>query len=397
MSDSRADFAALLAGGGMNYRRGFNPGEQVEARVISTRGNYAIVDVGAKDEGVVPKEFFTDDEGRLMGQTGETVTVWFVGMRQGNMVFTAKNKAQGRGESVVRKAFEAGTPIDGIVVSENKGGYQIDLAGERAFCPFSQMDIIRGKEASEYVGTRQTFLVTEYAEDERGLNILVSRRVLLERERKALREQLFAELGEGQTREGTVTRLADFGAFVDLGGAEGLIPLRELSWQRNIRPEEVVKVGDKVEVQVLHVDVGSERISLSLRALHENPWDVFVSQYREGDVLTAKILRIAPFGAFAQLMPGVDGLLSNGRLAALAKGRRIASAHEVVEEGQLLEVRVESIDERDHRIALRPVTQEEPKAELPGNDPDEDPTAWLKANASKNAAIGNNPFAGLSL
>ncbi len=397
MSDSKVDFAALLAAGGMNYRRGFDPGEQVEARVISTKGAYVILDVGAKDEGVAPKEFFTREDGTLVAEAGERVKVWFVGMRQGNMVFTAKNKATGRGESVVAKAYEAKTPIDGIVTAEIKGGYQIDLAGERAFCPYSQMDLYRVEDPKQFIGTRQTFRITEYGEDDRGVNILVSRRVLLEEARKASREALFAELAEGQTREGTVTRLADFGVFVDVGGAEGLIPMRELSWQRDVKAADIVKVGDKVEVLVLHVDNVTERISLSLRALHENPWDVFVTQHKVGDVLSAKIVRIATFGAFAQLLPGVDGLLSNGRLAALSKGKRIGSAHEVVEVGQVLEVRIESIEEQGQKVALRPVTQEEAKPETAAVqvDPDEDPNAWLRANASKSADFGNNPFANL--
>ncbi len=398
MSDSKADFAALLANGGMNYRRGFDPGEQVDARVISTKGAYVILDVGAKDEGVVPKEFFTREDGTLAAQAGERVKVWFVGMRQGNMVFTAKNKATGRGESVVAKAFEAKTPIDGIVMAEIKGGYQIDLAGERAFCPYSQMDLYRVNDPSQFIGTRQTFMITECSEDDRGVNILVSRRILLEADRKAKKEALFASLAEGQTREGTVTRLMDFGAFVDLDGAEGLIPLRELSWLRDVKPEDVVKIGDKVEVLVLHVDNMTERISLSLRALHENPWDRFMTQYKVGDTTIAKIVRIATFGAFAQILPGVDGLLSNGRLAALSKGKRIGSAHEVVEIGQTLEVRIETIEERDHKIGLRPVTQEEAKPEAaPQNDPDEDPKTWLRENAAKASDFGNNPFANLSL
>lgn len=396
---SKADFAAMLASSGMNYRRGFNPGEEVTVRVISTKGNYVILDVGAKDEGVVPKEEFILEDGTLRAQEGERIKVWFVAMRQGNLLFTARNKATGRGDAALAQAFAAGTPIDGIVKAEVKGGYEIDVAGQRGFCPYSQMERFRSKEPAEFVGTRQTFLITEYGEDDRGTNLLVSRRALLEREQAAQKQALFAELAEGQTREGTVSRIADFGVFVDLGGAEGLVPMRELSWDRNVRAEDLVKPGDTVEVLVQHVDSVTERISLSLRALRQNPWDAFATQYRVGDVLNAKIVRIATFGAFAQLLPGVDGLLSNGRLAALAKNKRIASAHEVVEEGQTLEVRIESIDADAHKIALKPVTNEEPvaSADTPANDPDEDPREWMRANKAKNASIGNNPFAGLNL
>lgn len=398
MADSKADFAAMLAAGGLNYRKGFNPGEAVTARVVSTKGNYVVLDVGAKDEGIVNKEEFILEDGTLRAQEGERIKVWFVGMRQGNMTFTARNKAVGRGDAVLQQAYEAKTPIDGIVKAEVKGGYEIDLAGQRAFCPYSQIGLYR-TEPAEVVGTRQTFLITEYAEDDRGLNVLVSRRVLLEKERSEKRAALFAELAEGQTREGTVTRIMDFGVFVDLGGAEGLVPMRELSWERNVKADTLVKIGDTVEVLVLSVDVVTERISLSLRALRQNPWDAFTAQYRAGDVLQAKIVRIATFGAFAQLMPGVDGLLSNGRLAALSKTNRIASAREVVEEGQVLEVKIDSIDADTHKVALRPVVAEVAPTKTEKTDEaeaQEDPMEWIRANKQKQANVGNNPFANLS-
>ncbi len=401
MKDAKADFAALLAESGLNYRRGFNPGEEVTARVISTKGNYVVLDVGAKDEGVVAKEEFILDDGTLRADEGERIKVWFVGMRQGNLTFTARNRATGRGDAAIRQAYEAGTPIDGLVKAEVKGGYEVEIAGQRAFCPYSQMELYRSKEPAEFIGTKQTFLITEYGEDDRGSNLLVSRRSLLERERKAQRAELFASLEEGQTCEGVVTRIMDFGVFVDIGGAEGLVPMRELSWERNVKPEDIVKPGDTVDVLVQHFDVVTERISLSLRALRQNPWDAFIAQYRQGDVLTAKIVRIATFGAFAQLMPGVDGLLSNGRLAALSKNKRIGSAHEVVEEGQTLEVKIDTIDQDSHKIALRPVVAEEetaPAAPAAADKPvEDDPREWIRANQVKNASVGNNPFAGLNL
>lgn len=400
MKDSKADFAALLAAGGLDYRRGFTPGEAVTATVLSTKGNYVILSVGAKEEGVVPKEEFIREDGTLRAQEGERITVHFVAMRQGNLIFTAREKATGRGDAAIQQAFDSGTPMDGIVKAEVKGGYEIDLAGQRAFCPYSQIALHRVDNPADLIGTKQTFLITEYGEDDRGVNLLVSRRVLLERERAAKKDALLADLAEGQTREGTVTRVMDFGAFVDLGGAEGLIPTRELSWERGAKPEELVKVGDTVEVLVQRFDAASERITLSLRALRQDPWEAFATQYRPGDVLNAKIVRIATFGAFAQLAPGVDGQLSNGRLAALAKNHRIVSAHEVVEEGQELEVKIDSIDPAERKIALRPVTAEEPRAkgkDAPSNDPDDDPSAWIRQNRAKNAGLANNPFAGLDL
>lgn len=350
--NTRADFEALLnASQTPSYRKGFNPGDMVTADVVSTKGEYIILDVGAKQEGILPASEVTDDDGDLTVATGERISVMFVGMQSGSFLFSAKKKVVGVSDRTLSDAFAAQLPIDGTVQAERNGGYEVTVAGRRAFCPYSQISLYR-QEGEEYVGRKFTFLITEYGEDDHGMNIVVSRRALLEKEREAEKEKLFAELKEGDTRKGKVTRLAEFGIFVDLGGAEGLIPLRELSWQRDAKPADVAKTGDEVEVMVNSIDPATGRISLSLRNLQVNPWDQFLANYTVGAVLTATIVRIERFGAFAQIMPGVDGLISIGRLG---NGRRLMSAREAVTEGQEVEVQIENIDFEKRKIALKPV------------------------------------------
>lgn len=344
------DFAAMLeTGTSSSYRKGFDPGEKVSAYVISTKGNYVILDIKAKNEGIIPIAEVTQEDGTLSVKAGETISTTFVGVQHGSFIFTTKDKVVGVTDRTLRDAFESQMPIDGVVQSERTGGYEVIVAAHSAFCPYSQINLFR-QEGAEYVGKKFTFLITEYGEDDRGLNVIVSRRAILEIERAKQREELFKTLEEGQTRKGVVTRIVDFGIFVDLGGAEGLVPLRELSWQRNAKPEDLCKPGDDIEVMVNTIDEEAGRISLSIRNLITNPWDTFVEDYPVGAVLMAKIVRIERFGAFAELIPGVDGLLTNGRLA---QGKRITSPREVVSEGQEVEVQIDTIDTVKRQVALK--------------------------------------------
>ena len=230
------------------------------------------------------------------------------------------------------------------------------VAGHRAFCPYSQIAMYR-QEGAAYVGQTLQFIVQEYDPEER--NIVVSRRALQERERDRKREELKSNLVEGATCKGKVTRIVDFGFFVDLGGAEGLVPLKEISWRRDVKPEDVVKVGDTVEVLVREIDWERNRISLSLRGAETDPFDLVAERSPAGSNVTAKITRLEPFGAFAELEPGVEGLIP---ISALGNGRRIARPSEVVEVGQEMVLKVESIDRDRRRISLRPIWEDEEAA-----------------------------------
>lgn len=350
-----AEFEALLNAQTTSFRTGFNPGEKVQGRVISSRGGYIVLDVGAKNEGLVPMVDFTNEKGRIPVKIGDSVSVVFVTVQNGAFLFSAKDTSVAIDQTLAQ-ARESGLPVEGRVQSEVNGGYEVTVAGHRAFCPYSQIAMYR-QEGATYVGQTLQFIVQEYDPEER--NIVVSRRALQERERDRKREELKSNLVEGATCKGKVTRIVDFGFFVDLGGAEGLVPLKEISWRRDVKPEDVVKVGDTVEVLVREIDWERNRISLSLRGAETDPFDLVAERTPAGSNVTAKITRLEPFGAFAELEPGVEGLIP---ISALGNGRRIARPSEVVEVGQEMVLKVESIDRDRRRISLRPIWEDEEAA-----------------------------------
>lgn len=343
-----SEFEAMLDEQFHAFRKGFDPGERVRARVLAVTDKDVVLDVRARNEGLVPAAEMTDGSGEVAVRPGDELEVTFVGVSGGALLFTSR-PAEAAADRTIAQAAATGLPVEGKVVAEINGGYEVEVCSRRAFCPYSQISLFR-QEGASYVGRTFPFLVQEYDPD--GRDVVVSRRALLERERDKEREALKAGLVAGSTRKGKVTRITGFGFFVDLGGAEGLVPMREISWRRDVKPGDVVKEGDIVEVLVSSVDWERDRISLSLRATQADPMDEAAGRYPPGSVVRARITRLEPFGAFAELLPGAEGLIP---VSALASGRRIARPAEVVSVGQELDVRVESIDLGRRRISLRPV------------------------------------------
>jgi|688.fasta_scaffold16936_6 small subunit ribosomal protein S1 len=348
-SAATAAFAAMLDTQTVAYRKGFNPGERVSARVLALNDLYAILDVQAKNEGLLPIAEVLNEAGEPTVRPGDSLNVIFTSMQSGAFMFALRVSGTLLTDQSVGRAFESGMPIEGLVKSEVNGGYEVTVGATRAFCPYSQIDLHK-TEGAVYIGQKFGFVVSEYGEE--GHNVVLSRRALLEKEREAQRDTLLAELHEGDVRKGVVSRLTDFGIFVDLGGIDGLIPLRELSWVRDTKPENVAKVGDTVEVQVREIDLERNRVSLSLRATQRDPWQDAVDRYPVGSTLTGKVTHIEPFGAFVTIIPGVEGLVP---ISKLGSGRRIVSAREAVSEGQELLLQVETIDPERRRIGLKPI------------------------------------------
>jgi small subunit ribosomal protein S1 len=347
----RGMFAAMLEGKLDNYVGGYSPGERVKARVTAVREGFVVLDVRSKHEGLVDIIEYKDEDGNVAVKAGDPADVIFVQQREGALLFTrAAATAKAVVDQTVAQAKESGLPLEGLVQKEVTGGYEVTVAGKRAFCPYSQIDLFK-TEGAVYAGKKFPFAIMEYDESEG--NLVVSRRMLLEKERDAQKEALKQSLAEGQVRKGKVSRLADFGFFVDLGGMDGLVPLRELSWRHGTKPEEVVKVGDEVEVSVLSLaELDKDRVSLSLKALMRDPWLDIVEKYPPGAVLEARVTRIEKFGAFVDLGEGVEGLVGTGRLAG---GRRIMTPREVVTEGQVLLLQVETVENDRRRIGWKPV------------------------------------------
>ena len=274
-----ADFAALLDGQLKSYRKGFNPGDTVTARVVRVGETHVTLDVNAKMVGLLPIEDVTDADGEVTVKRGDDVEVSFVSMQKDYFLFAKANVAESAAiaaeDQTIRHAYDRGLTLDGKVAKEVKGGYEVTVCGQRAFCPYSQIDRSRrqlpqGAE-NPYVGQTFQFLVQEYGKDDRGLNLIVSRRAVQERELQAAKDYLRDTLDEGQTLNGTVVKVLDFGAFVDLGGLEGLVPAREISWDKVVNPADFVKEGDLVTVKVLSLDWERERISLSIRQCQAKP------------------------------------------------------------------------------------------------------------------------------
>ncbi len=330
-------------------RKKLQPGDRIKATVVSTGGENIFLDLGGKSEGVLRASEFQDDEGNCTVQPGEEIKAFFVGRRGGEMIFTTRLGSGQASLQEIEDAFHAGIPVEGRVVREIKGGFEVRVAGSRCFCPYSQMDIRRIEDPEEYIDKTCPFLVTEFSSG--GRNIIVSARKVLEQEREEQRQQLKKTLAEGMRVKGVVTSIRDFGAFVDLGGVDGLIPISELAWGQTERVEDILSRGQEVEVAIKSLDWDRDRISLSLRETTENPWDKVEEHYPVGSIHQGTVARLAAFGAFVTLEPGVDGLLHISKLGA---GRRINHPREVLEVGQQITVKIDSIDLEQKRISLVP-------------------------------------------
>jgi small subunit ribosomal protein S1 len=354
--EESADFAALFAESEQQKPGKLRTGQKISARIAHLGGEVAFLDLGGKGEGIIDLRELRNDAGDLLVQVGETIEGYVLSVSEGNVVVT-RSVPKGAGREIVQQALDAKIPIEGLITGQNKGGLEVDLGGLRGFVPASQVDVRFVEDQSQFVGQRLKFRVTEI----RGGNAILSRRALLEEERAAQAVELRKRLEVGAQIEGTITSVRDFGAFVDLGGLEGLVHVSELSHARVAHAQDVVKPGQRVKVQVLRLEKdekGHDKIALSLRALEQDPWDAARPQLKEGARLLGKVARLQPFGAFVELFPGVDGLV---HVSALSD-RHVQHPREVVKEGETIWVQVESVDDAQRRVALRRISEEEAQA-----------------------------------
>jgi small subunit ribosomal protein S1 len=370
-AEENADFGALLAESQQHKPGKLRVGQKVSAKVAHMGGEVAFLDLGGKGEGIIDLRELRDDKGELLVQAGGTIDGYVLSLSEGNVVVT-RSVPKGAGREIVQEALDAKIPIEGMVTGQNKGGLEVDLGGMRGFVPASQVDVRFVEDQSQFVGQRLKFRVTEL----RSGNAILSRRALLEEERAVQAAELRKTLEVGAQLEGTVISVRDFGAFVDIGGIEGLVHVSELSHARVAHAQDVVKPGQKVKVQVLRLEKderGHEKVALSLRALEQDPWDAARPQLKEGARLEGKVARLQPFGAFVELFPGVDGLV---HVSALSD-RHIQHPREVVKEGETIQVQIESVDDASRRVALRRITDEEARA--PEGAPAAAPAAQKRA------------------
>jgi small subunit ribosomal protein S1 len=349
------DFAALLAASEAEDvgRASLRVGDVVRGRVIAVGQSTAFVAVGGKGEAQLDLTEFRDPEtGKITLAEGDLIeaTVTDDGGKSGSVVL---KRTLGRGAHVseeLEQAFAAGIPVEGLVTGEIKGGYEVQIGHLRAFCPGSQMDLRRG--SGPYVGERFQFRVTKI--DEGGRNIVVSRRQLLEEEAAALAQKTWERIEVGAVLDGMITSLRDFGAFVDLGGVEGMIHISEVGYGRVGHPSEALQQGQVVKVQVIKVDAADDsgkrrQVGLSLKALAPDPWDSVRDKYPVGATVSGTVRKLESFGAFVELEPGLDGLV---HVSKIALDRRISHPRQVLNVGDAAEVTIVSIDSEKRRIGL---------------------------------------------
>ena len=331
-----------------------------QGKVIAVRGRSVFFDLGAKSEGVVPIEQFGENIPKP-GDVVEVVPDRF-DPEEGILLLSLKGAAVEANWENLRK----GLIVEARVTKTNKGGLDIDVGGIRGFLPIGQIDINRVEDAAVYVNQKLRVVVTEA--NQREKNLVVSRRDLLERERAEQREKTWATLEEGQIHVGVVRTVKDFGAFVDVGGVDGLIHIGDMSWARTSDAGSLVKVGQEVQVKVLKIDRQTQKVSFGLKQLMPSPWDEVEDKYERGQVINGKVTRLMDFGAFVELEPGIEGLIHISELA----GKRVMRVKDHVSPGQEVEVRILKIEPEAHKISLslRPLpvvaaAPEEPEDDTP--------------------------------
>lgn len=325
-----------------------SPGQRVSVKVVAITGDTIFVSTGSKVDGIVDREELEVD-GELPVQVGDMLDLYVVTVTPQEVKLSKILRGAGS-LSALEEAKDAGLPVEGKVTGQVKGGYAVDIMKRRAFCPSSQIDLRQPEDPEAPVGKTYPFLITRL--EKGGRNIVVSRRTLLEREQAENRDALLAEVNEGDVREGVVTRLAPFGAFIELApGVEGLAHVSELSWARVGQADEAVSVGDVVRFKILGIarDDKGTRISLSLKQVTDDPWKDAPNRLNVGDVVTGKVVRNAPFGAFVEVLPGVEGLV---HLSELSFEKRVNKADEIVVPGDVVSVKIKELDAEKRRISL---------------------------------------------
>src|ERR671932_380660 len=321
-------------------------GEIVKATVQAVRDNVVVLDIGFKSEGTVPLEEFKDHPDLKPGDEVE-VLLEHLEDQEGAVVLSKKKADFMRVWERIRVAYESDQPVEGTLVKKIKGGVVVDLMGVDAFLPGSQIALRRVPNIDELLGQKYEFKIIKL--NKRRRNIVVSRRVILEGERVGKSEKLMKELEKDQVRKGVVKNITDFGAFIDLGGVDGLLHITDMSWGRIQHPTEMVQIGQELEVKVLDIDWDRERISLGLKQLQSYPWKDVAEKYPVGTRVHGKVVSITNYGAFVEIEPGIDGLI---HISDMSWTKRVQHPSEVVKKGDTVDVVILNIDADNKRISL---------------------------------------------
>ena len=347
-NNEETSFAELLEGSSVAPGRKVYPGDTVSGRVAKISKDTVFVDLGGKSEGIAAVQEFLDRDGNLTVQQDDWVELRVASIRDG-IHLTKSIRAQGADALVIlREAQQNLIPVEGRVSGVVKGGFEIDFSGIRAFCPLSQIDLRFCEKPEEHIGARYPFRIREIKE--KGKNVIVSRRVLLEEEQEKKSKETLERLKPDLECEGKVTKLTDFGAFVDIGGVEGMVHISEISHVRINHPSEILKPGQLVKVKVMKIESDKEgrpKVSLSIKALEPDSWEKGLG-FEEGKIIRGKVSRLTDFGAFIEVAPGVDGLVHISEISY----ERISHPSKLLHEGDRVDVLVMGIDRETRRISL---------------------------------------------
>jgi small subunit ribosomal protein S1 len=348
MNPTRDDFSALLdeTFGSSDFAEG----TVVKGKVVGIEKDFAIIDVGLKTEGrILMKEFGVDDAGKATVKIGDTVEVFLerVENAMGEAVISRDKARREEAWTRLEGVYAENQPVMGSIVGRVKGGFTVDLGGASAFLPGSQVDIRPVRDVGPLMGKEQPFAILKM-DRPRG-NIVVSRRAILEEARAEQRTELVSQLQEGEIREGVVKNITDYGAFVDLGGIDGLLHVTDMSWKRVSHPSQVLAVGDTVKVQIVKINPDTQRISLGMKQLQSDPWDGVEAKYPVGARFTGRITNITDYGAFVELEAGVEGLV---HVSEMSWTKKNVHPGKIVSTSQEVDVVVLDVDPSKRRVSL---------------------------------------------
>jgi small subunit ribosomal protein S1 len=340
----------------------FKDGDIVDGEVVKIDRDEVLLDIGYKSEGVIPSKELSirhDVDPNEIVKVGDRIEALVLQKedKEGRLILSKKRAQYERAWGRIEETMAAGRTIKGPVIEVVKGGLILDI-GLRGFLPASLVDLRRVRDLQPYIGTELEAKIIEL--DRNRNNVVLSRRAFLEESQSEGRKKFLENLHKGERRKGTVSSIVNFGAFVDLGGVDGLVHVSELSWKHVDHPSEVVAVGQEVEVEVLDVDLERERVSLSLKATQEDPWKEFERRYKAGEVISGQVTKLVPFGAFVRVAQGIEGLVHISELSH----EHVDAPESVVSVGQEVQVKVVDVDVARRRVSLsmRQVTAAPPKA-----------------------------------
>jgi len=341
-------------------------GDVLTGTVLLVTRDSVIIDINYKCEGQAPLAEFLDPDGKATVKEGDEVDVYFEGTEteNGTVMLSHAKAEKFKVWRELERAFQNEAPVEGMILGKVKGGLKVDI-GVAAFLPGSHVDIRPARNLDRYVGQRGRFQILKF--NRARANVVVSRRSVLERERASLKDETLKVLEEGVILEGTVKNITDYGAFIDLGGLDGLLHITDMSWGRLQHPSEILKVGDKVKVVVLKYDAGRERVSLGMKQIMTDPWTKAAETYPPGTRVHGKVVSVTDYGAFVELEKGVEGLI---HVSEMSWSKRAMHPSKVVNVGDAVEVQVLGVDEANRRISLGlKQTEPNPWEELAGRHP----------------------------